>query len=389
MKRWLGLTRNVVVLGFVSFFTDLSTEMIVPLLPFFLVSELGASVAFVGLVEGFAEAAIHIFKIPAGLLSDRLRRRKILVVLGYAFSALTKPLLAWTRVPAQVLGLRLLDRAGKGVRDAPRDALIGESSQAATRGRAFGFHRALDTAGAVAGALLTTGLLAAGFTSRQIFAVAGLGGAASVLLIVFFIHDIPRVIRTKLRFSQSAHLPKVFWLVVAAAAIFSVGQFGSAFYVLRASQLGFAVTLLPIIFIVFNITHALLSTPAGILSDRIGRKAPLVLGWLGFVGSTTLLALGYNGPILWSAIVLYGIFLALTDGVVRALISDLVSADHRATAFGLYGVIIGFAVLIANTTVGTLLQNLGPAYAFGLPVITSVMAILVLLAIKIPKRAAK
>ncbi len=384
VRRVLGVRYNVFVLGLVSFFTDLSTEMIVPILPIFLVNELGATFAFVGLIEGLADGAKEVFRVPSGILSDRIRKRKLLVGLGYTLSALTKPLIAISILGGQVLGLRFLDRVGKGLRDAPRDALIGDSVGAGERGRSFGFHRTLDTMGAVAGALITIALISLlGFSNREVFLVAGLGGLVSVLLIFLFVKE-PKPKNGKLLVPWKTifKLPKVFWWFVLAAFIFSLGQFGAAFLVLRFDTFGFALAFLPAIFIVFNIVHAGLSTPIGILSDRIGRKTPLIVGWLVFALLSLVLALSQQLWLLWFVIIAYGVFLAFSDGIARAFITDLVRPQHRGTALGIFGLAVGIGILIANLVVGKILDSSLPLYAFSYPVITSLIAVLVLVLIK-------
>jgi MFS family permease len=371
-----GLNRNVLVLGFVSFFTDLSTEMIVPLLPVFLTDELGANLAVVGLIEGISDGAIQVFKVASGFLSDRLHKRKALVFAGYTLSALTKPLLAVAGSTGQVLALRLTDRIGKGLRDAPRDALLGDSTNERQRGLAYGFHRSLDTAGAVVGSVITIVLVSiVGLATRDVFVVAGVGGLFSVVLILLFVHE-PRVTkRREVNFHPVRHLSHSFWWLAMAVFTFSLGQFGSAFLILRARDAELSLGLLPLIFIVFNVTHALFSTEAGILSDKVGRKIPLSVGWILFALVSGILALGGGLPSVWVAVVGYGLFLALSDGTVRAYIADLVEPAHRATAFGIVGLLSGCALLAANFLVGVLLDRGQQAVAFGYPVVTSLLAV--------------
>lgn len=378
--RVLGLARNVFVLGIVSFFTDFSTEMILPLLPAFLTSELGASIAFVGLVEGLAEASIHLFQIPAGLLSDRRNRRRPFIAIGYALSALTKPLLAIAGLPWHVLGLRVVDRVGKGVRDAPRDALIGESIGAAERGRSFGYHRTMDTLGAVlGGAAAIFFVQVLGIQTRTIFVIAGIGGALAVLIVLFFVRDVRAAGRTRATVAGALALPLQFWLFAGAVLLFSLGQFGAAFFVLRGQALGLPLGFLPIIFIIFNATHALLSTPLGVLSDRIGRTIPLATGWILFAVVAGVLGFAPNAGWLWAAVIGYGVFLALTDGIARATVADLVSADKRATAYAVLGLAIGVGVLVANLFVGWLL-GAGSSLAFLYQGVTSLLAVGLLMA---------
>lgn len=380
-RRILGINYNVFMLGLVSFFTDLSTEMILPILPVFLTTELGATFAFVGLIEGIADGAKEIFRVPSGIISDRLQKRKVLVSIGYTVSALTKPLIALSSMAGQVLGLRFLDRVGKGLRDAPRDALIGDSVTKDERGKSFGFHRALDNLGAIAGALLTIALISLlGFSNRQVFVFAGIGGLVSVLLIFIFVKERAKPRRAKPRpLITTLKLPARYWLFVLAVFIFSLGQFGSAFLVLRSNTLGLMIGLLPVIFIIMNLTNSLLATPIGILSDKIGRRVPLALGWIVFALSSLGLALTQQLWAFWFMVVGYGLFLAFTDGIARAYVTDLVDRVHRATAFGFLGLAVGIGILLANLLVGYLLDSSSALVAFGYPVITSLIAILVLL----------
>jgi len=365
----LGLSPNVVALGLVSLFTDVSSEMIYPLLPLFLTSVLGAGQTYVGLVEGVAESAASLTKLWSGWLSDRLGRRKGLVVAGYTLSTLSRPLVAFALVPWHVLAVRFTDRLGKGLRTSPRDALIAASTDRAVMGRAYGFHRSMDHLGAIAGPLLAFGLLALlGDRLRAIFLLAAIPGILSVLILILRVSEVqadpvepsaePRRVA---RFDRRL---KLFLLIVT---LFTLGNSSDAFLLLRAQETGIVMAHLPLLWMLLHIVKAASGMPGGILSDLRGRRGSIIAGWLVYA----LAYLGFGAATqpwqIWGLFGFYGLYFGLTEGVERALIADLVPAERRASAFGLYHFCIGVAALPSSLLMGFLYQHFGagPAFTFG------------------------
>ncbi|MDQ7850842.1 MAG: MFS transporter [Armatimonadota bacterium] len=385
-RRFRSLGGNVLVAGLVSFFTDIASEMIVPVLPLFLTVTLRAPVAAVGLIEGVAESTASVLRVFAGWLSDRAGRRKPLVVVGYALSNLTKPLLAVAGAWPHVLAVRFVDRVGKGVRTAPRDALIADSVAAEHRGLAFGFHRAMDTAGAAVGPLLAFAALAlAPEHYRAVFWVAAVPGAAGILTAALFLRDVGRPAAAarppRLAFTR---LGRPFAHFTVAATIFALGNSSDAFLILRARNLGLSPAAIPLVYFAFNMVYALLSTPAGALSDRLGRRRVLVAGYavfavvyLGFALVRVPLA-SWAVPALF---LVYGVYYALAEGAQRAFVVDLVPAHLRATALGTFATATGLALLPASIIAGRMWDALGPAapFFYGGAAATAALLLLLLL----------
>ena len=365
------LGRNVVALAAVSFLTDASSEMIYPLLPLFLTGVLGAGATALGAIEGAAESTAAFLKLGSGWWSDRLRRRKPLVVLGYALATALRPLVGLARAPAQVLAIRLGDRVGKGIRTSPRDALIADSTPPETRGRAFGFQRAGDHAGAVVGPLVAFALLRwAGMPLREVFLWSAVPGVLSVLLLVVAVRETPRAAPERSAATPAADLhaplPRRFWAVLAVILLFALGNSSDAFLLLRAAQLGVAAPLIPVLWALLHLVKALASTPGGALSDRLGRKPLLIAGW-------ALYALVYLGLgaaraewQVWALFAAYGVHFGLTEGVEKALVADLVPAARRGTAFGWYNLTLGLGALPAALLFGFVWDRAGAPAAFGL-----------------------
>ena len=413
------LSRNVVALGVVSFFTDVSSEMIYPLLPLFISTVLGGSVSTVGAIEGAAESTASLLKLASGWWSDRVRRRKPLVVAGYTLAALARPLVAAATSPLQVLAIRLTDRVGKGVRSSPRDALIADSVDAAIRGRAFGFHRAADHAGAVLGPLLAFALLQWQHVSlRTLFWLAALPGAAAVIVLVAAVREVPRraapterptpraagapaddeagdvaggsieasaqapgpppTAQDASRILSSRHpsgaariestrpLGGRFWAVIAVVVLFTLGNSTDAFLLLRATQLGVPVALLPILWAMLHVVKSASSTPGGALSDAFGRKPLIVTGWLLYAAVYFAFGRATETWHAWTLFAVYGVFFGLTEGSEKALVADLVPAARRGTAFGWYNLAIGLGALPASILFGAVWDRRGPAAAFAL-----------------------
>lgn len=368
------LPRNVWVLTLVSFLTDVSTEMVVHLLPIFLSSVLGVGTAVVGLIEGLADTATSLLKVASGWLSDRIRRRKVLAVVGYGLSTLAKPFLYVAASWGWVLGVRVADRLGKGMRTAPRDALIADSIPAGQRGRAFGLHRAGDTAGAVVGIAIAIVVLATtqagGGLARPAFQrvvlVSLLPAALAVVVLALGARETPAP-RASAQDRPRARLQvdRRFRSYLGITVVFALGNSSDAFLILRARSVGLSVVGVLGMMLLFNLVYAALAGPAGAWSDRVGRRRLLQGGWLVYA----LVYLGFASmAAAWQAWVLmaaYGVYYALTEGVGRAFVADLVPAEERGAAFGLYHAAIGVAALPASLLAGALWQGLGSWRGFG------------------------
>lgn len=378
-----GLPRNVLVAGLMSLFTDISSEMVVPVLPLFLTAVLGTPVAAVGLIEGVAESTASLLRVFAGWLSDLSGRRKPAMLVGYALGNFTKPLLAVSVSWPQVLAIRFADRFGKGIRGAPRDALIADSVDASVRGRAFGFHRSMDTAGAALGPLLAAGTLAVMHGNpRAVFWLASLPGIVSVLIGWWFLRERqltkPVAVAPALAFRS---LGRPFLVFTGISTLFALGNSSDAFLILRAQNVGMATAVIPLAYFGFNAVYAVLATPAGILSDRWGRRRLLVGGYVVFA----LVYLGFavvpNAVGVAALFLAYGAFYALTEGVARALIADQVPAALRGTAMGSYSTMTGIALLPASVIAGLLWESVGPwapfAYGAGLALLAACLLALV------------
>jgi MFS family permease len=362
------LSRNVYALTAVSFLTDVSSEMIYPLLPAFLTMTLGASAGFVGTIEGAAESTAALLKLASGWWSDRVQRRKPLVVAGYTIASLMRPLVAIAQSAAQVLVIRVSDRVGKGIRNSPRDALIADSVDSSIRGRAFGFNRTGDHAGGVLGPLIAFALVSWWqMPLRRVFWWAALPGALAVLTVVLGVREVPRTAteqRKREPIDLSQPLGTRFWAVLGVILLFTLGNSTDAFLLLRAQQLGVPLALMPILWAFLHVVKALSSTPGGTLSDKIGRKPLLVAGWLLY--AAVYFAFG-RATVAWHAWALfgvYGVFFGLTEGTERALVTDMVPAARRGTAFGWYNLTIGLGALPASVLFGALWDRLGSRVAF-------------------------
>jgi MFS family permease len=368
VRRWnapSGFERNVVLLGLTSLLNDIGSEIIYPLLPTFLTSVLGGSVAAVGLIEGLADSTASLVKLGSGWLSDRLRRRKRLAVLGYALAAACRPLVAAATAPWHVLLIRFADRAGKGLRSAPRDALLAESSPPESWGRSFGLHRALDHLGAVIGPLLAFALIRIlGESYRMVFALAAVPGALAVATIAAGVSEPPPLALPRASPTLRLRLPRRLRGFLIVLLIFSLGNSTDAFLLLRAQLLGVRVALLPILWMVLHVVKSATSVPCGSLSDRLGRRRVILLGW--FVYAAVYLGFAAASGTLqaWLLFAAYGLFFGLTEGTEKALIADLIPADERGMAFGFYHLTVGVAALPASLLFGVVWDWRGPAAAF-------------------------
>jgi len=365
----IGLPAGVWALGFVSLFMDVSSEMIHALLPVFLVS-LGASVAAVGLLEGTAEAIAQVTKVFSGTLSDRLGKRKLLTVVGYGLAALTKPLFALAPSPGWVFAARGLDRVGKGLRGAPRDALIADLTPQETRGAAFGLRQALDTVGAFAGPLLAIALMAATADSfRTVFWIAVIPAAVSVAVLVLFVRE-----PTREQAHRAAERPRVaalvgtlgsrFWWLVLVATLFTLARFSEAFLILKAADVGLRSAYVPAVLVVMNVAYALSAYPAGWLSDRVNRWGVFAVGAALLIAADLVLALGASIAVIGAGVALWGLHMGFTQGLLAALVADTASAAERGTAFGVFNLVTGLALLVASVLAGVLWDRGGPALTF-------------------------
>ncbi|MCL1916159.1 MAG: MFS transporter [Desulfovibrionaceae bacterium] len=363
------LPRGVWVLGLVSMLMDISSEMIHSLLPLFMATSLGMSYLAVGLVEGLAEATALMVKVFSGVLSDYLGRRKALAVLGYALGALSKPVFALAACPSVVLGARLADRVGKGIRGAPRDALVADLTPPELRGAAFGLRQSLDTLGAFWGPLLAVGLmilLAGDF--RSIFWLAAIPGLMAVGLLVLGLKEPeqkqPASGRAFLSWKNLQRLDVSYWRVVFIGAALSMARFSEAFLVLRAERSGLELALIPLIMVCMNFVYAICAYPFGWLSDRVSRKLMLTLGVLPLLAADLILAIDGGTLLLLVGVGLWGVHLGLTQGLLASLVAATAPEDLRGTAFGFFNMAGGIAVLTASLTAGWLWDSLGYAWTF-------------------------
>lgn len=350
-----------------SFFTDMSSEMIYPLLPLFISTTLGASASFIGAIEGAAESTAALVKLGSGWWSDRMRRRKPLVVAGYALASAVRPLIGIAQTASQVLLLRVTDRIGKGIRTAPRDALIAESVDPAIRGRAFGFHRSLDHAGAVVGPVIAFLLLRElGLSLRAVFLWAGIPAAIAMLVLVTAVRE-PRAAAPVTVVSKPTlreRFDRRFWIFLGAVLLFTLGNSTDAFLLLRATDLGVPVAWVPLLWAYLHVVKAATGTAGGMLSDRFGRRPLLVGGWLLYAAVYVAFAFATTAWHIWVLFAAYGLFYSLTEGAERALVADIVPAADRGSAFGWFHLAIGVGALPASLLFGILWDRSGPSAAF-------------------------
>jgi MFS family permease len=365
-----ALPRGIWVLGFVSLLMDISSETIHSLLPIYLTATLGASALVVGLIEGVAEAATLIVKVFSGTLSDRIRKRQWLVALGYGLAAACKPFFALATGPAMVFAARFADRVAKGIRGAPRDALIADLAPENMRGAAFGLRQALDSVGAFAGPALAFALMLAWNDDiRAVFWVAVIPGVLSFLLAAFGVREPERRTSTsqdkKPSFDRATlrALGSAFWAVTAAGSVLTLARFSEAFLILRAADTGLDAAYAPLVLVVMNVVYAASSYPAGKLADRLSRRALLIGGSLLLVAADVSLAFaGIAG--LWGGLVLWGLHMGFTQGLLSAMVAHATPAELRGTAFGVFGLASGLATLAASAIAGALWQFTGPAATF-------------------------
>jgi MFS family permease len=364
----MRLPRTVWALGFTSLFMDISSELIHGLLPLFLVVSLGASPVVLGVVEGIAEATAHVARVFSGWLSDTLQRRKVLAVAGYGLAAVTKPLFPLASAVWLVALARFLDRIGKGIRGAPRDALVADVTPPARRGAAFGLRQSLDTVGATIGPLLAIGLMVLSNDDiRTVLWFAVIPAVISVAILVFLVREPPPVAtkaRVPIRMQEVRKLGRFYWFVVAAGAIFMLARFSEAFLVVRAHDAGLALALAPAVIAVMSLVFAVSAYPAGRLQDRFGARPLLIAGLAALIGADLVLAFGHGLSAIFLGIGLWGLHMGLTQGVLSALVAEAAPSRLRGTAFGVFGLITGLAALAASIAAGILWTAVSPTATF-------------------------
>jgi len=380
------LARNVKVLSAVSFLTDVASEMIYPLLPIFLSTVVGVSTTALGAIEGAAESVSSLLRLPAGWWSDRVKRRKPLVLAGYAIAAMARPMIAFATSVGQVLAIRLSDRFGKGIRSAPRDALIADSVPQDQRGYAYGVHRAADNSGAVIGPLIAWALLTFQWVElRELFLWAAVPGAISVVLLWGFVqertvnaatpaapkptpHPSPSVspVAASAAPVASAPMGAAFWRYLVVVFVFTLGASSDAFLLLRASQLGIAASAIPILWAVLHVVKVTSSVWGGGLSDRVGRRPLILFGWAVYAAVYVGFAFATAAWQCWALFIVYGLYFGMTEGTEKAMVADLVPAARRGAAFGWFNAALGVGALPASLLFGVVWERFGSAFAFGM-----------------------
>jgi MFS family permease len=379
-KNYFGLHKNVFFSGVVSLFMDISSEMVYPLVPLFLTDVLNTTRTAVGIIEGVAESTASILKVFSGWLSDVLGRRKLLMSIGYGVSVISRPIIAGAGSWPEVLTARFIDRVGKGVRTAPRDAIIADSTMGLSLGRAFGLHRAMDTVGAIIGPALAAMLLAVFLLDlRLVFLLSAIPGTIAVALIVFFIKEKKR---TRQGLSKAPKLSLTsfdgpFRHYILVTAIFSLGSVSDAFIILRAADLGIQKELIPIIYLLFNIIYAASSMPFGMVADRVGLKKMVVMGLLLYAAIFAGFAAARGVLDMWLLFSLYGIYKGMSDGAQKAYLAELAGPEVRGTAFGVFHTAAGLMLLPASIIGGVLWDSIGPEATFLYASSLSLLSVLV------------
>jgi len=363
------LPRAIWVLGFVSLLMDISSELVHSLLPLFLVGTLGVSVLVVGLIEGVAESTALIVKVFSGALSDYFRRRKLLALIGYALGALTKPAFAIAQGAGLVVAARFVDRIGKGIRGAPRDALVADLVGPEQRGAAYGLRQSLDTVGAFVGPLLATALMLLFVGDfRAVFWVAVVPAVLAVVLLLFGVQEpepsAGQVAVNPIRRESLRRLSAAYWAVVAVGGVFTLARFSEAFLVLRAEQLGVAASFVPLVMVAMNLVYAFSAYPFGKLADSMSHAALLAWGLVVLVAADLVLAFASNWPVMLLGVTLWGLHMGMTQGLLAAMVADTAPEDLRGTAFGFFNLVSGLAMLAASAIAGLLWDRLGAATTF-------------------------
>jgi MFS family permease len=384
--KFFGFGRNVFVAGIVSFFMDVSSEMIYPLVPLFLSNVLGVNKSVIGLIEGIAESTASLLKVFSGWFSDRIGNRKWLMAAGYGISTLSRPIVALSSGWHHVMGSRFIDRFGKGVRTAPRDAIIAESAEKAYLARAFSFHRSLDTMGAVAGpaiAFFLLGILSNDY--RKVFWLSMIPGVIAVLLIIFFIKEQKNKSSEARKRgsaegqdSRASEPPNIrinfnwrFKSFVAISGLFALGNSSDVFLILRAQQNGIQTTMIPVVYLLFNLIYSLSSIPAGIAADKFGKKRVILTGFILFAILYYGFAVAPDAKSIWILFGFYGLFMGLTEGIQKAFLATIIPQDFKATAFGVFNTVVGLAMFPASVIGGYLWDHVSPSATFYFGAITA------------------
>ncbi|VVC84167.1 MFS transporter [Sideroxydans sp. CL21] len=378
-----GMPRGVWILGFVSLLMDISSEMIHSLLPLFMVTVLGVSGLTVGVIEGIGESSALMVKVFSGMLSDYLGKRKALALFGYALGALTKPMFALASGIGMLLTARFLDRVGKGVRGAPRDALIADIVPAGMRGAAFGLRQSLDTVGALLGPLLGAGLMLLWANDfRAVFWVAVIPGLLAVVLLFFGLHEPEKMEAQEpvnpISRGNMQRLGNAYWWVVGIGAVFTLARFSEAFLVLRAAQGGIPVALVPLVMVAMNVIYAASAYPFGKLSDRMDHNKLLALGLAVLIAADLVLASNDHWTTVLPGVALWGMHMGITQGLLARMVADVTPADMRGTAYGFFNLMSGLAMLFASVLAGLLWDRLGASFTFYAGVVFCLLAALAL-----------
>lgn len=358
---------NIFYIGLISFFGGISQELIIPILPLYLANVLNLDKSFIGLTEGLVTSSASIFKIVSGYLSDHFRSRKSIVFVGYLLSLIGRPLLAVSSSGGAVLLFRFMDGIGKGIKDSPKDALIADTTDAATRGRSFGIARMLDTFGSVVGPLILFVLLYLlrdnTLKYQYIFVIAAIPLFFTLAILKIYVQETPLKEKSTSE-SVSSALPRKFYIFLIIMVVFTLGNSSDTFLILRAQNVGVTVLAIPLVYALFNFFYASASVPLGSLSDRIGRERVIILGWLAYAVAYLGFALANQAYQIWLLFAFYGLYYATTEGVAKALIADLVSAEHRGKAYGIYNSVIGLIALPASVIAGFLWDAVSAAAPF-------------------------
>ncbi len=402
-KIW-GLHPNIFFLGLVSLLTDVSSEMIFTIMPLFVVNVLKATAMDVGFIGGLSESFDAVFRICSGRLSDRIQKRKLLAVVGYGFSTIVKPFMYIANTWGAALAVRFGDRVGKGIRSSPRDALVADSVEAGQRGKGFGIHRAMDTSGAVIGLAIAAVIIYALQGARPddlltrntynwLVLVGVIPAVLAVLVLLAFVHERKQT-KAAAAAGQGIALPKSdikfdtrFKLFLLVMGIFTLGNSSDFFIILRAQNLGTSVLYITLMLVLFNVTYAVVATPAGILSDKIGRKRVIALGWLIYAVVYLGFALSHSVWLIWVLFACYGVYYGVAEGAAKAFVADLVPAERRGTAYGYYQGVVGIAPLPASVLAGWLWDKVSPATPFYLGAGLAFIAMLGLMTLVKEKRA--
>ena len=375
-------TGNVFYIGLLSFFGGISQDIFVPILPLYLTNVLGFDKVFIGISEGLVTSGASVFKIISGFFVDRFGKKKPFIFLGYFFSLIARPLLALTASSGLILGLRFLDGIGKGMKDSPKDALIADSTQEHNRGRGFGIARMLDTFGSVVGPLALFGLL---YLLQDniakyhiILFITAIPLIITLLILKFKVQESPARDKT-METGVKVALPRSFYIFLGIMLLFGLGNSSDAFLILRAQDLGVTLLAIPLVFALFNFVYAIASVPLGTLSDRIGREKVIMLGWLAYALAYTGFAFANASYQIWVLFAFYGLYYATTEGVAKAFVADMVPADHRGRAYGIYNAALGIIALPASIIAGFLWEKVSPAAPFVFGASLSLIALLALL----------